>query len=229
MQLSKRLQLVASFVSKGNIVADIGTDHGYIPVYLVSEGIAPYAYACDVNKGPLERAKVHIAEAGLTEQIEIRLGSGLSVLKPYEAESIVISGMGGPLMQRLLEENWEVTKSATELVLSPHSEIDGVRRYLHQKGFCIEQEAMVLDEGKFYTVMRAVTGSEESYSDLEYRFGRYLIRERAAVFQDYLQDCIRKLRNIENRLLEAGMTEENERFLQNHKELLEAEYLYRQM
>lgn len=226
MQLSKRLQLVASFVSKGKIMADIGTDHGYVPIYLVRNQMVPYAYACDVNKGPLERANAHIAEAGLGGQIETRLGSGLSVLKPGEAEAIVIAGMGGPLMQRLLEESSEVTASVTELILSPHSEVDGVRRYLHKTGFCIVREAMIYDEGKFYIVFKAVPGEDKVYTELEYRFGKLLIEAGEPVFLEYLQDCIRKLRKLQNRLIESGLGKENSRFLQASNELAEVEQLY---
>ncbi len=226
MQLSKRLQLVASFVSKGKVTADIGTDHGYVPIHLVREQAVPYAYACDVNKGPLERASAHIAEAGLTGQIETRLGSGLSVLKPGEAETIVIAGMGGPLMQRLLEESRDVTASVSELILSPHSEVEGVRRYLHQAGFCIIREAMIYDEGKFYTVLKGVPGQEETYTELEYRFGRLLIEAGDQVFLEYLQDCIRKLQTLMNRLTESGLGEANPRVIQTGRELTEVEQLY---
>lgn len=226
MQLSKRLQLVASFVSKGKMTADIGTDHGYVPIYLVRNQAVPYVYACDVNKGPLERATAHIAEAGLTGQIETRLGSGLSVLKPGEAEAVVIAGMGGPLIQRLLEESSDVVASVAELILSPHSEVDGVRKYLHKAGFCIIQEAMIYDEGKFYTVLKAVPGQEEAYTETEYRFGKLLIQAGDKVFLDYLQDCIRKLEALQDRLTEAGLTEESPRFMQNAQELDEVKQLY---
>ncbi len=226
MQLSKRLQLVASFVSEGKVMADIGTDHGYVPIHLVQNQVVPYAYACDVNKGPLERANAHIAEAGLGGKIETRLGSGLSVLKPGEAEAIVIAGMGGPLMQRLLEESREVVAGVTELILSPHSEVDGVRRYLHETGFSMVREAMIYDEGKFYTVLKAVPGEDIAYTELEYRFGRLLIEAGEPVFLDYLRDCIRKLQTLQNRLLESGLSQENPRFIQASRELEEIELLY---
>ena len=200
MQLSKRLQLVASFVSEGLQLADIGTDHGYVPVYLVQNKKIPYAYACDVNKGPLERARRHIQEARLQGQIETRLGSGLSVLQPGEAQSIVIAGMGGPLMIQLLEEGQAVAASAAELILSPHSEIEGVRRFLHKSGFAIVREEMVQDEGKFYTVMRAVQGTEQAYTEAEYRYGRQILQDARPVFGAYLSDQLRKLANLQGQL-----------------------------
>lgn len=226
MQLSKRLQLVASFVSPGLKMADVGTDHGYIPIYLVKNGLNPYAYACDVNKGPLQRADEHIRMYGLQNQIETRLGSGLTVLEPGEAESILIAGMGGPLMERLLEERPDVTAQVRELVLSPHSEVDRLRRYLHRNGFRIIKEAMVIDDGKFYTVIKAVHGAEELYTENEYRYGKYLLDRRDEVLADYLADSLRKLQNLKDKLSEAGMTEEQDRMKEVAAEIQTVQQLY---
>ena len=95
MKLSKRLETVASFVPKGSNIADIGTDHGYVPIYLVREGQAEHAVAMDVRKGPLERARAHVEAAGLGSRIDVRLSDGLAGLKPGEADCVVIAGMGG--------------------------------------------------------------------------------------------------------------------------------------
>ena len=104
MELSKRLQAVAGFVSEGNRLVDVGTDHGYIPIYLVKTGKIPSAIAMDVKKGPLSRAEEHIGQAGLDAYIECRLSDGLRGLKPGEGESLLLAGMGGNLMIRILME-----------------------------------------------------------------------------------------------------------------------------
>ena len=117
MQLSQRISSVASMVTAGNCLADVGTDHGYVPIYLYERKIIPRAIAMDVNKGPLERASLHIAESGMKGVIETRLSDGLAALKAGEADSIVIAGMGGPLMIRILSAYPEVTASAKELIL----------------------------------------------------------------------------------------------------------------
>ena len=104
MELSKRLQAVADLVTAGYRVADIGTDHAYIPIFLLASGKIPGAAAMDVNEGPLERARCHIEENGLTEKISLRLSDGLAGLRPGEAESVVIAGMGGGLIIRILTE-----------------------------------------------------------------------------------------------------------------------------
>ena len=153
MKLSKRLETVASFVPKGSNIADIGTDHGYVPIYLVREGLAEHAVAMDVRKGPLERAKAHVAEAGLENRIDVRLSDGLTGLKPGEADCVVIAGMGGELVIHILEAGRSLWETIGYWVLSPQSELDKVRRFLEKESFSIVRETMMKEDGKYYTVM----------------------------------------------------------------------------
>ena len=143
IHLSKRLSKNASFVTPGNRLADVGTDHGYIPIALVQEGKIPSALAMDVNPGPLERAKEHIQEFHLESYIHTRLSDGVQSLQPGEADSVLIAGMGGALTVKILREGEEVLKTVKELILQPQSEIDKVRRYLEQAGYRITKEDMV--------------------------------------------------------------------------------------
>lgn len=154
MRLSERLETVASFVDKGSIVADVGTDHGYIPVCLVERGICPAAIGMDVRPGPLSRAREHIEERGLGDRIQTRLGDGLEPLAPGEADTAVIAGMGGELIIRILENGRRLWGDVRTWILSPQSEIQKVRLFLWENGFRAVDEAMVLDEGKYYTVMK---------------------------------------------------------------------------
>ena len=137
-------------VPENKCTADIGTDHGFVPVSLVREGIAERAIASDVGKGPLMRAETRIRRAGLSERIECRLGDGLSVLSPGETEVIVIAGMGGMLMVRILSDGLDVAKSARTLILSPHRDAYELRKFLMEQGFQITQETMVKEDGKYY-------------------------------------------------------------------------------
>ena len=155
MNLSKRLRMVADCVTKGNVVADVGCDHAYISIYLVERKVAPRTIALDVNEGPLLRAQENILSYGLENLITTRLSDGLHKLKPKEADSIIIAGMGGPLMIKILEEGSECVKAAKELILQPQSEIWRVREYLHNLNFEITKEDMCIDEGKYYTVLYA--------------------------------------------------------------------------
>lgn len=196
MNLSKRLSAVASMVTKGNILADVGTDHGYVPIYLVSNGICPKAFALDINKGPLERAKEHIEEEGLEEKITLIQSDGMKGLAEKKAESVVVAGMGGELVCKILEES-PVLDNLKELILSPHSEVSKVRACVMEHGFMITSEKMVEDYGKFYHIIKAEkTGEKETYSQWELTFGRKLFENHDAVFYEYLLKLRDKYRNI---------------------------------
>lgn len=154
IKISERLTVAASLVSRGNVLADVGTDHGYVPIYLVEKKVIPRAIAMDINRGPLERAKEHIAQYGMGEYIQTRLSDGVSALSFGEADTILIAGMGGGLVMHILEDGAPVCQSARELVLQPQSELERVRRYLHEKGYVTDAEEMVEEEGKYYPMMR---------------------------------------------------------------------------
>lgn len=187
MELSKRLQAVADLVSDGLIVADVGTDHGYIPIYLVETRKSPYALAMDVNKGPLMRAKEHIAEYGFRSLIETRLSDGVRALQVGECECVVIAGMGGALTVKILEEGKEIFKRLNEFVLQPQSELQKVREYLCQNEYSIVKENMVLDDGKFYPMFRVINGKSPEYHSIELRYGKLLLEQKNAVLKDFLE------------------------------------------
>ena len=153
MEISKRLTAVAEFV-KYRTIADIGTDHGYIPCFLALNKKIDSAFACDVNEGPLEKAKENIALNGLENVIKPRLGSGLSALGDDTAETIVIAGMGGLLICNILNDEKEKLKNIKQLVLQPQRDTDSVRKLLHSLGFVIEDEEMLIDNGKYYTIIK---------------------------------------------------------------------------
>jgi tRNA (adenine22-N1)-methyltransferase len=167
MILSKRLQAIADLVSEGLTVADIGTDHALLPVYLVEQGKNPAAIAMDVKEGPLSRARQTIAAAALEEKIETRLSDGFAALHPGEAGSAVIAGMGGDLMIRILKEGADVVRTLDEVVCSPQSHIARVRAYAREQGFSIDAEDMVLEDGKYYQMFRLRPGQAGSLSEEE--------------------------------------------------------------
>lgn len=156
MELSKRLQTIADMVTSGNRTADIGCDHGFVSIYLYQSGIAPKVYAMDVRMGPLARATEHIEERGLSAYIETRLSDGLAALREGEAETIICAGMGGRLMEKILQEGLTKVMAAKELILQPQSEIAGFRAFLRTHGLQIVKEDIVKEEGKFYPVIKAV-------------------------------------------------------------------------
>lgn len=222
MQLSRRLKAVAESVTVGNRVADVGCDHAYISIYLIENGIAPQVIAMDVNKGPLERAGQNIARRGYDTRIHTRLSDGLQGMEPGEADTILMAGMGGALMIRLLEEGLESVRKCRELVLQPQSEIVLVRKYIHQTGFYIASEQMLKEDGKFYTVIRAVPGTGERYErELFYRYGKLLLERHEPVLEEYLIRE-RRLQLQVMAVLKQNPTENAARRLQEVRQELES-------
>lgn len=187
MELSKRLQAVADLVSEGLVVADVGTDHGYIPIYLIETKRSPKAFAMDVNKGPLLRAKEHIAEHGLTSSIDTRLSDGVRALKKGECECVVVAGMGGALTIKIMEEGKEIFRNLKEFVLQPQSELQKVRTYLYENAYSIVEENMVLDDGKFYPMFRVINGQSQEYHTIELCYGKLLLEQKNAVLKNFLE------------------------------------------
>jgi len=190
IKLSNRLLAVASFVTEGNVLADVGTDHGYIPIYLLQEKRIPRAIAMDINAGPLQRAKEHIDLYGLNNYIETRLSDGVAALTPGEVDTVLVAGMGGGLVMHILEEGKEVCRQAKELILQPQSELERVRAYLWSNGYVILEEDMVLEDDKFYPMMRVVyqnvIDTERADNLLFCRYGKQLLEQKHAVLKEYL-------------------------------------------
>ncbi|MBR3770405.1 MAG: SAM-dependent methyltransferase [Lachnospiraceae bacterium] len=191
VKLSNRLLAVASFVTDGNILADVGTDHGYIPIYLLQEQRIHKAIAMDINAGPLERAKEHIAVYGLKDYIETRLSDGVAALTPGEVDTVLVAGMGGGLVMHILEDGKEVCRQAKELVLQPQSELERVREYLWSNGYVILEENMVLEDEKFYPMMRVayqnVIDTKNAKNLLFCRYGKHLLEQKHSVLKEYLE------------------------------------------
>ncbi|MGN0298721.1 MAG: tRNA (adenine(22)-N(1))-methyltransferase [Lachnospiraceae bacterium] len=202
LMISKRLQMVTSLVTEGNVVADVGTDHGFVPLWLVLHKKVPRAIAMDVKPGPLQRAQEHIREYGLEAYIETRISDGLECLAPNEADSIIIAGMGGPLMIRILQDGQTVLETVKELILSPHTEVAEVRRYLQQAGWAVMEEHMVFDEGKYYVFLRAIHGRGDYNTEKDFVYGKRLMESKSPIFLDYISYCREKQWQVKERLLQ---------------------------
>lgn len=150
-----RLLCAAELVRPGSRMADIGTDHAYLPIYLVESGRCPSAIASDIRKGPAESARKNIAAAGLADRIEVRLGDGLCGIAPDEAEDIVIAGMGGETIAAILQATAWVKDGRYRLILQPMTRPEDLRRWLLTNGFTIDTERVIRDGNHLYTVMAA--------------------------------------------------------------------------
>lgn len=155
MELSIRLKTVAQAVTPGNRVADVGTDHGYVPIYLVKNHLSPGGIAMDVNRGPLEKAKEHIRMEKLGNKIATRLGNGLVPLEPDETDTVIIAGMGGDLICKILNARPEFLTAGKELILQPQSEWFKVRQLLAEHSYVIEKEWFLKEDGKYYVIIKA--------------------------------------------------------------------------
>lgn len=208
MKLSDRLRAVAGLVTMGSRLADIGTDHAYIPITLVAEKKIPSAIAMDVKNGPLQIAKEHIDRAGFGQYISVRLSDGLEKLREREADSIVIAGMGGRLAVKILSEGAAKLEGVRELILQPQSEIAFVRRYLREHGMQIETEKMVLEDGKYYPMFRVVLeeGTSECQTDntdIFDAFGRFLLESRDLTLLSFLHHKKRQYEKVAAQLEES--------------------------
>lgn len=161
IKLSKRMKAVSAMVTAGGVLADVGTDHGYIPIALLQRQKIKSAIAMDINKGPLARARENVAAVHLEDLIQTRISDGVAVLKPGEADSILIAGMGGELIIHILSEGEQVCRTASELILQPQSDIRKVREYLREHHYKIVDEDMVCEDDKYYPMMRAVNVEQD--------------------------------------------------------------------
>lgn len=206
IRVSKRLAAIGALVTQGNILADVGCDHGYLPIYLLQQSRIPRAIAMDVRPGPLSRARQNIEAYGLLDYIELRISDGLEALGPGEAQTVAIAGMGGPLMEEILRRGESRLQGVRELILQPQSHIGDFRRFLRGLPFAVTAEDMVKENGKYYPMMRLARKetAREEWEEAEYRYGKYLLRDRHPVLREYLCREEGKLRELEQRLGRAG-------------------------
>ncbi|MMZ51197.1 tRNA (adenine(22)-N(1))-methyltransferase [compost metagenome] len=159
MKLSQRLQYIMEQIPAGSRLADIGSDHGLLPVAAVRSGRVPQAVAGEVNDGPLRAAQKQVAEAGLTDRIAVRKGDGLAVIKVDEVDVITIAGMGGALIATILEQGKDKLVSVKQLVLQPNVGEDILRRWLIEHQWVLTSEHIMEEDGKIYEILTAVPDS----------------------------------------------------------------------
>lgn len=215
------MEAVAALVTPGSVLADVGTDHGYVPIALVQRKRIGHAVAMDLREGPLARARENIVRFGLADQIETRLSDGVDALSPGEVDTIVVAGMGGELVIRILDRGKDVCRRAGELILQPQSGIEKVRRYLAGNGYQITDENMIYEDGKYYPMMRVRASVPEKNTvnaknhciydmppaELAELYGPCLLEMGHPVLMQYLQEEQAQLLAVENRLKQQPATE----------------------
>ncbi|AND85648.1 SAM-dependent methyltransferase [Clostridium tyrobutyricum] len=205
MQLSSRLKAICNMVDHCNCTADIGTDHGYIPIYLVKNNICNRAIASDINKGPIRKAEINIRNEDLQNKIECRLGSGLNTINIGEVQEIIIAGMGGNLIRDIINENINIFKSVNTLILQPIQNPEVLREYIYKMGFTIVDEELCIDENIFYEIIKVKYAKNKNNIDtIFYEVGKRLIEKKNPLVNRFINKKIDKYRTILNYIKEDG-------------------------
>ena len=187
LNLSERMLMAAKMVRKGNAVADIGTDHAYLPAWLVLNGICPTALACDLRKGPLNNAKKTVEQYGVADKITLRLSDGFDEIEPFEADDFVMCGMGGTLMEQLVSRAYWLKDKSKRIIVQPQSHAEDIRRFFVENGFEILCEDACTDSGKLYCAMAAEYTGEIKEKTLSYIYTGELSKCKKAEARLYLK------------------------------------------
>jgi tRNA (adenine22-N1)-methyltransferase len=188
MNLSKRIQHIVDMIPECNCLADIGTDHAYVPISTTMKGISKSAIACDINEGPIKVANSNIKKHGLADVIETRVGAGLTVLKEGEADVVLIAGMGGNLIIDILKECFNIAKSVKTMILQPVQYPEVLRKYLIESGFSIIDEELVKDDEKYYQIIKAINKPQKPFEKESYYYiGEQLINKKHPLLKEFLE------------------------------------------
>lgn len=215
-KLSKRLEKVASFVPTGAVVADIGSDHAYLPCYLVLKGIASRAVAGEVVKGPYESAVKQVRTEGLTDKITVRMADGLAAVEEGdEITAVTIAGMGGPLIVSILEKHPQALKTVTRLILQPNIHAKAIREWALANRWAIQDEVILEEDGKVYEVLVLQRG-EMNLTEAEILLGPKLMNTKSPVFIEKWSREIANWQRVQQAIAQAETTPENQA---KHEEL----------
>lgn len=207
MRLSSRLKMAAEMVRKGVIAADIGTDHAFLPVYLVLNGVCPSVLASDINSGPLKNAADTVKSFSLESKISLRLSNGLNNIFENEAQDFIFAGMGGTLIARLADEAGWLKNESKRLIIQPMTRAEDVRQYLCENGFKILTENAVEEDGRVYIAMCAeYDGIERSFSPAYFYCGELNTENPAA--KKYINAQINRLKKKAEALKHAEKNED---------------------
>lgn len=224
-ELDPRLSAVSKMVIAGQLLADIGTDHALLPIYLVENNIVPGAIASDLADDPCRRAIEAVRRSGCPERIQIRKGSGLEVLEPGEVATIVIAGMGGDTITQILSADWQRASTYCQYVFQPMSRVGALREALSRQGWQMKEEVVVPVQQHFYIIISSIPGGKAyNLSRLELDVGPLLLRSPSAAAQSYKRYWLGKYRRLQQSLANAkseAKRQEAELYIMRIRELEE--------
>jgi tRNA (adenine22-N1)-methyltransferase len=213
-QLSERLTRVASFVPAGARLADIGSDHAYLPCYLCLKGVVEFAIAGEVNEGPYQSAVEQVQKVNLGHVISVRKGDGLAVIRADDQiDTVTIAGMGGTLISTILGEGKRNLQTVRRLILQPNVHAKAIRQWLSDNGWRLQAEAILEEDEKIYELLIAERGSDEDLyvsKELDLLVGPYLRKERNAAFQKKWTGELTSWKRVLSQLNKAKPSEELE-------------------
>lgn len=226
MKLSARLEKIVGLVDRGVRLADIGTDHAYIPIELLKSGKIDFAILSDINKGPLENARKEIRRQGLADKTDLRLGSGLEVLENGEVDQVIIAGMGGILIADLIEKKLGLCKSLDKMILQPMQAQEDLRSYLDKRGFSIIDEYLVREDFRIYEIMEVrYGGGTQDIDDIYYEIPTKLIEKKDPLLPDLLDKKIRENKSILEKLERSSQGQEPNKAIVDRKNIVEAKLM----
>ncbi|MBW9155021.1 tRNA (adenine(22)-N(1))-methyltransferase [Clostridium tagluense] len=210
MDLSIRLKAIVNMIEKCDSVIDVGTDHGYVPIYLVKNGVIKSAIASDINKGPVEKARNNITLNNLSAQISCRLGSGLSTVNNGEAQIAIIAGMGGNLIRDILEADLDLVKQFKYMILQPVQNAEVLREYLYITGYNIIDEEICNDDGKFYEIIKVKYDTKPIILDsIYYEISKILLDKKDPVMQSFIEYKMQKYSKVYDSLNDETILSKN--------------------
>jgi tRNA (adenine22-N1)-methyltransferase len=221
MKLGNRLQLLASKIPKSSTVIDIGTDHAYLPIFLIKKGISQRVIATEILHGPYERAQENIKKAGLQDFIELRLGSGFKTVKPGEGDVAVVAGMGAMTIINIINESMEAADSFKRLIFQPMRNRAQLRKYLFTTGYLIIDEDVALEDKKFYEIIVAKKAHLVPFDEIDIIVGPVLRYKKTPVVLEYINYRMNILQNLIEGL-KTSNSEAGRRAVLKHEKQLKA-------
>ena len=196
-RLDDRLKSVADFIPPCKVFLDVGTDHAFLPVYLLKNKITEFAIASDLRKGPLDSAKKTALHFCVTDKISLRLGSGFETVRESEVQAAAVAGMGGILISELLKASENIVRKIETIVLQPMTAAYELRVFLYQNGYTVADEVLAKDGNKIYTVMKVHPHAQkknEPLSEAELYIGRHILKKDGEIYREFKQRQLDKLK-----------------------------------
>ncbi|MEG6585843.1 tRNA (adenine(22)-N(1))-methyltransferase [Dendrosporobacter sp. 1207_IL3150] len=223
MKLGERLTAVASLIPKNTVMADIGTDHAYLPIYLLKSNIIRSAVAGEVNKGPYHAAKETIEYYGAVNDVSLRLGDGLDVIRPNEVDVVVIAGMGGGTIVDILEKSPETAKSLQQIILQPMNASATLRKWLVENGWFIADELLVKEDERLYEIISAKQGKQIEIEPILFDIGPVLWSSRSVLLKEHIENLILQAKRILKEMDASEQAKKSEKYQQYAQKIRELE------